>query len=88
MAQINTFTEVLEKAQRIEIVRAQVRAFHAKRRGALGESQGQVHSDRGMPPLKVGRGAGGGRFTSTSRGVTLRGAPRGRGQVRGASQGS
>ena len=29
-AQINTFTEVLEKAQRIEIVRAQVRNFHAK----------------------------------------------------------
>ena len=35
-AQINTFSEVLEKAQRIEIARAQVRAFHAKRRGAPG----------------------------------------------------
>ncbi|XP_027184090.1 uncharacterized protein LOC113782396 [Coffea eugenioides] len=39
-AQINTFTEVLEKAQRIEIARAQVRAFHAMRRGAPSGSQG------------------------------------------------
>ena len=28
--QINTFTEILEKTQRIEIVRAQVRVFHTK----------------------------------------------------------
>ena len=36
VAQINTFTEVLEKTLRIKIARAQVRAFYAKRKGALG----------------------------------------------------
>ena len=51
-AQINTFTEVLEKAQRIEIARAQVRNFHAKWRGAPDGSQGPAQSDRNMPPLK------------------------------------
>ncbi|XP_027169547.1 uncharacterized protein LOC113769281 [Coffea eugenioides] len=86
-AQINTFTEVLEKAQRIEIARAQVRNFHAKRRGAPGENQGSAQSDGNMPPPKAGRGAGGGRFTSTSRGGTPRGAQSGRGQGRGAPQG-
>ena len=86
-AQINTFTEVLEKPQRIEIVRAQVKAFHAKKRGALSESQGQVEGDRGMLLPNVGREAGGGRMSETSRGVTPRGALDGRGQARGASQG-
>ena len=51
-AQINTFTEVLEKAQRIEIAGEQVRDFHAKRRGAPGGSQGAAQNDRHMPPLK------------------------------------
>ena len=32
-AQISTFTEVLEKAQRVESARLQVRDFHAKKRG-------------------------------------------------------
>nr|XP_027061403.1 uncharacterized protein LOC113688022 [Coffea arabica] len=40
-----------------------------------------------MPPPKVGREAGGGRMSRTSRGVTLRGAPSGSGQARNASQG-
>ena len=40
VAQIHTFMEVLEKAQRIEIARTQVRTFHAKQRGALGGNQG------------------------------------------------
>nr|XP_027088588.1 uncharacterized protein LOC113709944 [Coffea arabica] len=86
-AQINTFTEVLEKAQRIEIVRALVRNFHAKRKGAPGGNQRPAHSDRNMPPSKVGRGAGGGRFTGTSRGGTPMGAQSGRGQGRGGPQG-
>ena len=47
-AQINTFTEVLEKVQRIEIVRAQVKAFHARKRCAPSGGQGQGHSDQGM----------------------------------------
>ena len=53
-AQINTFTEVLEIAQRIEIAMAQVRAFHAKRRGAPSGSQGQEQGDLDIPPSKVG----------------------------------
>ena len=52
-AQINTFTEVLEKARRIEIARVQVRAFHTKRGGAPGESQGQEQGDLSMPPSKI-----------------------------------
>ena len=64
-----------------------MKAFHAKKRGAPNGSQGQVQDDRGMPPPKVGRGASGRRMSGTSRGVTPRGAPGGRGQLRGASQG-
>ena len=45
VAQINTFTEVLDKSQRIEITRAQVRNFNAKRKGAPGGSQGPAQSD-------------------------------------------
>ncbi|XP_027157008.1 uncharacterized protein LOC113768540 [Coffea eugenioides] len=40
-----------------------------------------------MPPPKDGRGVGGGSLMDTSRGVTPRGAPGGRGQARDASQG-
>nr|XP_027067024.1 uncharacterized protein LOC113692713 [Coffea arabica] len=85
-AQINTFTEVLEKAQRIKIARAQVRNFYTKRIGAPGGNQGSAQSDRNMPPPKAGRGAGGGRFMSTSRGGTPRGAQSGRGQGRSVPQ--
>ena len=85
-AQINTFTEVLEKAQRIEITRAQVRNFHAKRRDASGGSQGSAQSDRNIPPSKIDRGAGGERFTGISRGGTPRGPQNGRGQGRGGPQ--
>ena len=44
-AQINTFTKVFEKVQRIEIARAQVKAFHARKRGAPSGGQGQGQSD-------------------------------------------
>nr|XP_027124245.1 uncharacterized protein LOC113740934 [Coffea arabica] len=86
-AQINTFTEVLEKAQRIEIVRAQVRGFHAKRRGAPGGSQGQDQGKLDKPPSKMGREDGGEEISGTPKGITSRGASGGRGQARGASQG-
>nr|XP_027124258.1 uncharacterized protein LOC113740948 [Coffea arabica] len=56
VAQINTFTELLEKAQRIEIAR-------------------------------VGRGDGGKKILGTPKEITPRGAPGGRGQARGASEG-
>ncbi|XP_071928104.1 uncharacterized protein [Coffea arabica] len=80
-AQINTFTEVLEKAQRIETARTHVRNFHAKRKGGSSGAQGSVRSDQNAPPAKSGHGAGGGRFSSASRG----GAPRG-GTQRGSAQ--
>ncbi|XP_071923195.1 uncharacterized protein [Coffea arabica] len=86
-AQINTFTEVLEKAQRIEIARVQVKAFHARKKDASSGDQGQEQGDQGMPPPKVGRGVGGVRISGTFKGVTPRGAPSGRGQLRGGSQG-
>ncbi|XP_027150353.1 uncharacterized protein LOC113750591 [Coffea eugenioides] len=47
-AQINTFTEVPEKVQRIEIVRAQVKAFHARKRCTPSGGQGQGHGDQDM----------------------------------------
>ena len=87
VAQINKFTEVLEKAQRIEITRAQVMVFHAINKGASSGDQGQEQGDLGMPPLKVGRGAGGVRISGASKEVTPREAPGGRGQLRDASQG-
>nr|XP_027100857.1 uncharacterized protein LOC113719868 [Coffea arabica] len=91
-AQINTFTKVLEKAQRIETARAQVRNFHAKRKGVPSGGQGSVRSDRSMPLAKSGRGAGGERFSSAPRGGAPRGGAQsggqsGRGQGRGISQG-
>ncbi|XP_027155647.1 uncharacterized protein LOC113756021 [Coffea eugenioides] len=82
VAQINTFTEVLEKAQKIEIARAQVRNFHAKLKGASGGSQKPAQSDQNVPPPKADRGAGGGRFTGTSRV-----GQGGRGQGRSGPQG-
>ena len=51
--QINTFTEILEKAQMIEIARAQIRAFHAKKRGAPAGGQEQLHSDLSRPLSKM-----------------------------------
>ncbi|XP_027158211.1 uncharacterized protein LOC113759833 [Coffea eugenioides] len=86
-AQINTFTEVLEMAQRIEIARAQVGSFHAKRKGAPSGCQRPVQSDRSIPPPKAGRGVGDRRFTGTSRGGTPRRGQGGRGQGRGGPQG-
>ena len=47
-AQINTFMEVIEKVQRIEIARVQVKIFHVRKRGAPSGSQGQEQGDRSM----------------------------------------
>ncbi|XP_071914143.1 uncharacterized protein [Coffea arabica] len=90
--QINTFTEVLEKALRIETARTQVRNFHAKRKGAPSGAQGSVRGERSMPPAKSSRGAGSGRFSNTFRGSAPRGNAQrggqgGRGQGRGFTQG-
>ena len=67
MAQINIFTEVLEKAQRIEIARVQVKVFHARKKGVSSRDQGQEQGDQNMPSPKVGRGVGGVKISGTSK---------------------
>ena len=49
-AQISTFTEALEKTQRVESARLQVKDFHAKKRGTPSHPLGQA--DKGAPPSK------------------------------------
>ncbi|XP_027157561.1 eukaryotic translation initiation factor 3 subunit F-like [Coffea eugenioides] len=77
VAQINTFSEAVEKAQQVESAKLQVRNFQAKKRGFPGSSSGQ--GDKSTPP-KFGRGAGGGRQSGVSRGAQSRGGQAGRGQ--------
>nr|XP_027065180.1 uncharacterized protein LOC113691285 [Coffea arabica] len=55
VAQITAFSEVVEKAQRVESARLQVRNFQAKKRGFPGSSSGQ--GDK-RTPAKFGRGTG------------------------------
>ncbi|XP_071921807.1 uncharacterized protein [Coffea arabica] len=85
VAQINTFSEVVEKALRVENARLQVRNFQVKKRGFFASSSTQ--GDKSTPP-KFGRGAGGGRLSGMARGTPPRGGQNGRGQQRSASQGS
>ncbi|XP_071924856.1 uncharacterized protein [Coffea arabica] len=78
-AQIDTFKDALEKAQRVEQARSQVRTFQAKRRGASTSTPGR--SDQNVPPPKFGRGTSGARVAGTPRGgASSRGAQGGRGQ--------
>nr|XP_027082214.1 uncharacterized protein LOC113704514 [Coffea arabica]XP_027102366.1 uncharacterized protein LOC113723509 [Coffea arabica] len=81
-AQISTFTEVLEKAQRVESVRLQVRNFHAKKRGTSSNSSGQV--DKSAPPFKKGKVTGGMEISSTPKETQSRVDRNGRDQSRGA----
>nr|XP_027103070.1 uncharacterized protein LOC113724363 [Coffea arabica] len=83
IAQINAFSDTVEKTQRVENARLQVRNFQAKKRGFPSNSSGQ--GDKSSPP-KLGQGAGGERQPSVSRGAQSRGRPIGRGQ-RGNFQG-
>nr|XP_027071905.1 uncharacterized protein LOC113696725 [Coffea arabica] len=84
VAQINVFSEAMEKAQ-VENARLQVRNFQAKKRGFPGSSSGQ--GDKSTPP-KFGRGTGGGRMLGMSRGAPSRGGQVGRGQRGGLQGGS
>ena len=52
-AQINTFTEALEKAQRIEIAREQVKAFHTRKRNT--PTSTPEESKKNVTPSKVRR---------------------------------
>ncbi|XP_071901033.1 uncharacterized protein [Coffea arabica] len=78
-AQIDTFKDALEKAQRVEQARSQVWTFQAKRRGASTSTPSR--SDQNVPPPKFGRGTSGARIAGTPRGeASFRGAQGGRGQ--------
>ncbi|XP_071905688.1 uncharacterized protein [Coffea arabica] len=85
VAQINIFSDAVEKALRVENARLQVRNFQVKKRGFSASSSTQ--GDKGAPP-KFGRGAGGGRQSGMTRGTPPRGGHNGRGPQRSVSQGS
>nr|XP_027122097.1 uncharacterized protein LOC113739047 [Coffea arabica] len=99
-ARIDTFADAVERAQRVEVARAQVKSFQAKKRFAPSSSREPTHAS--APPAKVGRGTGGVNSHGAPRGALARGAgargaggrdtgvrggPSGRGQPRNASQG-
>ncbi|XP_027118548.2 uncharacterized protein [Coffea arabica] len=87
-AQIDTFKDALEKAQRVEQARSQVRTFQAKKRGASTSTPGR--SDQNVPPPKFGKGTSGARIAGTPRGgASSRGAQgrRGQGQQKTVSLG-
>ena len=67
VAQISTFTEGLENAQRVESVKVQIRDFRAKKRDTPSKPPGQV--DKSTPSPKTERGAGGIKISGTPRGA-------------------
>ena len=88
-AQIATFTDALDKAQRVENAKSQSKAFHARKRGNPSNTHGQF--EKSSQPLKMGGGAGGMKMPEKSEGTPSRGAPpkrnqSGRGQQKGNSQ--
>mgnify|MGYP004708739685 CR=1 FL=1 len=78
--QISTFTEILEKEQRVESAKLQVRNFCAKKRGA--SSNPPEQTDKSAPPPKMGRGIEGVKTSGAPRGTLSRGIHSGRGQSR------
>ncbi|XP_071940794.1 uncharacterized protein [Coffea arabica] len=81
--QLDTFADAVERAQRMEVARAQVKSFQAKKRFASSSSQEPTYGN--APPAKVARGAGA-RGTGR-RDIGTRGGSSGRNQTRNASQG-
>ncbi|XP_027156756.1 uncharacterized protein LOC113758662 [Coffea eugenioides] len=71
VAQLSDFSDAVEKAQRVESTRLQVRTFQAKKRAILGSSMGQ--DDTSTPP-KLGKGTGGLRFPGMSSDASQRGS--------------
>ena len=89
-AQINTYSDAVEKAQRFETARAQSRSFFARKRNAPSGSRDPISTS--APPPKMGRGTGVVNIPSASRGALARGAgargPGARGSgVRGGQSG-
>ncbi|XP_071933149.1 uncharacterized protein [Coffea arabica] len=97
---IDTFAEAVEKAQRVEVARAQVKSFQAKKGFAPSSSREPTYGN--APPAKMGRGTIGVNNPGAPRGAQARGkwarnaggrnngtrvGPIGRGQPRNISQG-
>nr|XP_027124219.1 uncharacterized protein LOC113740905 [Coffea arabica] len=97
---IDTFADAVERAQRVEVARAQVKSFQAKKRFNPSSSREPTYGN--TPPAKVGRGTGGMTSPGAPRGALargtgarnaggrnngFRGGPIGRGQPRNTSQG-
>ncbi|XP_071916280.1 uncharacterized protein [Coffea arabica] len=97
---IDTFADAVERAQRVEVARAQVKSFQAKKR--FGSSSSREPTYANAPPAKVGRGTGGvnspgaprgalargvGARSAGGRDIGARGRPSGRSQTRNAPQG-
>ncbi|XP_071920638.1 uncharacterized protein [Coffea arabica] len=97
---IDTFADAVEKAQRVEVARAQVKSFQATKRFAPSSSREPMYGN--APPAKVGRGTIGVNSPGAPRGAQARGngarntggrnngtrvGPIGRGQPRNTSQG-
>ena len=71
-AQINTYSDAVEKAQRFETARAQSKSFFARKRNAPSGSRDPISTS--APPPKMGRGTGVVNIPSASRGALTRGA--------------
>ena len=69
--QISTFIEGLEKVQRVESARLQVRDFHTKKRNNPRYISGQA--SKSTSPPKMESGTGGVRTTGAPRGAVSRG---------------
>nr|XP_027109267.1 uncharacterized protein LOC113729140 [Coffea arabica] len=97
---IDTFADAVERAQRVEVARAQVKSFQAKKRFAPSSSREPTYGN--ALPAKIGRRTSGVNSPGAPRGALARGTgarsaggrdngarggPNGRGQSRNASQG-
>ncbi|XP_027166382.1 uncharacterized protein LOC113766385 [Coffea eugenioides] len=97
---IDTFAEAVERVQRVEVTRAQVKSFQSKKRFAPSSSREPTFGN--APPAKVGRGTSGVNSSGAPRGAQARengarsaggrnngarGGPIGRGQPRNRPQG-
>ncbi|XP_071921821.1 uncharacterized protein [Coffea arabica] len=68
---IDIFVDAVERAQRVEVARAQVKSFQAKKRFAPNSSRELTYAN--APPAKVDRGTGGVNSPGAPRGVLAKG---------------
>ncbi|XP_027066175.1 uncharacterized protein LOC113768305 [Coffea eugenioides] len=84
-AQITSFSDAIERVQRIESAKAQLSAFNTRKRNAPSGSRGPV--DANAPPLNFGRGMSGVNTSKAPRGTMTRGATSRGAFSRGTSSG-